>query len=262
MYGNAWGPGNGRGNAQPVTIGLIAANVLVFLSIFALRNGNPFLPFLVLDSGSLPWMPWTLLTWSIVPGADLFGMLFGGMWMWWVGSSLERSWGSRTFAAFIAATTLLTGLAAWTLALALRAPFVLYGLTVATAAPTLAWCWINRRETIVFSFFFPIPALWLGWITLAFAWYSLSTASGNPFLGVAALAGPAAGWWWTTRGRYRMRAPRKGSNLRFSDFDRTPGGTAPRSRGAAGWFEAWRAKRRDARLERMFKNSGYEDDRR
>jgi len=206
-------------------------------------------------------MPWTLLTWTLVPGTDLFGVLFGGLWMWWVGSSLERSWGSRTFFLFVAATAALTGIATWCLGKLLHAPFVLYGLTVATAAPTLAWCWINRRETLIFSFFFPIPALWLGWITLAFAWYTVSTASGNPILGVAALAGPGAGWLWVTRGRYRLRGPYRGSNLRFSDFDRTPGAAASRG-GLSGWFAAWRNRRRDARLEKMFRNSGYDDDRR
>ncbi|MFM7321356.1 MAG: rhomboid family intramembrane serine protease [Armatimonadota bacterium] len=262
MIGNSWGPGGARASHTPVTIGWIAANVVVFLAIFATNGALPVLPFLPLDGESLPWMPWTVLTWALVPGRDLFGLLFGGLWMWWVGSSLERSWGSRTFALFVCSTTAITGIATWGLARVLHAPFVLYGLTVATAAPTLVWCWINRRETIVFSFLFPIPALWLGWITLGFAWYTVSTSSGNPILGIAALAGPGAGWWWATRGRYRMRGPSRGSNLRFSDFDRTPGASTPRPTGIAGWFAAWRARRRDARLERMFRNSGYDDDRR
>jgi len=35
MIGNSWGPGGVRTSQTPVTIGWIAANVLVFLAIFA-----------------------------------------------------------------------------------------------------------------------------------------------------------------------------------------------------------------------------------
>ena len=245
----------------PLTTGLIALNVLSFLGSFFLAGSpaNPT-PWLALTSSSLPAMPWTLATWALVPGTDVFGMLFGAMWLWWIGSSLERSWGTKRLGWFLLATTVASGLAVWVSGtLLFRVPFVLLGLTAASAAPTVAWCWINRHQTVLFSFFFPIPALWLGWITMAFVLYSVGSMNAQPFLGPFALAGCAVAWAWVRRGAGRSNwAPRRGSNLRFEDFDRTPGGQ--RENPSGSWWERLRRRGRDRRLERMFRNSGLDRD--
>lgn len=257
--GNQWG--GRRSDFPPLTTGLVALNVVSFLAGFFLKGSiaNPAV-WLALSSSSFPILPWTLATWAVVPGTDLFGIIFGALWLWWIGSSLERSWGTRQFGLFLLATTVASGLAVWLAAtFVFRIPFILLGLTVATAAPTLAWCWLNRHQTVVFSFLFPIPALWLGWITLAFAWYSVGAMNGQPFLGIFALAGPALAWFWVRRGVGRVRwAPRKGSNLRFEDFDRTPGGGRENPQG--NWWDRLKRRSRDKRLERMFRNSGFDRD--
>ena len=236
-------------------------NVVVFLAGFFLKASpaDPAL-WLALTSSSFPVLPWTLATWAVVPDTDIFGIIFGGLWLWWIGSSLERAWGTRRFAEFLLATTATTGIAVWLAGhFLLRVPFVLLGMTVASAAPTLAWCWLNRHQTVVFSFLFPIPALWLGWITLAFAWYQVGGMNGQPLLGLFALAGPALAWFWVRRGVGRSGwAPRKGSNLRFEDFDRTPGGRTENPKG--GFWDRLRRRGRDKRLERMFRNSGFDRD--
>lgn len=269
MYGGNYRTSGGfrptrtGGGDTPLTYAIIGMNILTFLTGFFLMRAavNP-LEYLVFSDASLPRFPWTLLTWPLVSGLDIFSLVFGALWMFWVSSSLERAWGTRTYAGFLAATSVLTGLSVWLGSLLLKTPFLLLGLWLASAAPTVAWCRINRRETVVMSFFFPVPAPILGWITLAFTWFGVSMNSGHPLLGLFATAGGFAAWWWVDRGREMMRRrPAGGGNLRFDNF-----GSETEDGGAGNPIIRWKRdrekKKRDQKLEEMFKRSGYDGDER
>lgn len=263
-YRNSGGfrPASARGADTPVTFTLIGANVLTFLvSFFLMKVPDNPLNQLVFASPYALARPWTVLTWPLVSDGDLFGLLFGSLWMYWIGSSLERAWGTRAFAGFLAATTVLTALTTWIGSLVLGAPAVLLGLYLASTAPTVAWCLINRRETIVIYFVVPVPAPILGWLTMGFTWYAVSRSGGHPLLGLFALSGAAAAWWWVTIGREILRnRGRGGANARFADFRRetdTPGRGNPLAR----WRAERERKKQDQKLQEMFRRSGYDDDR-
>lgn len=266
MYGkNYQRSGGTRGPLRvadiPVTWSLIGVSVATFLiGFFTMRASISPLEPLVFSHNFLRY-PWALLTWPLVSSVDLFGVIFTSLWAFWVCGSLERAWGAKRFLAFFFATAALTGLTTWGGARLLGVPFfALYGLGTAVAAPTIAWCHINRRETIVFNFLFPIPAPVLAWLTAAFTWFSVSTSGHHPLLGLFALSGCAAARWWITGGALPMRRPKADpkSNIRFADFDREMREGASRNP-LTRWKEEKQRRERDKKLEEMFKRSGFDD---
>jgi membrane associated rhomboid family serine protease len=221
----------------PVTLSWVAATIVVFLAgFFGMTSGLEQRLAQLLGLGFLaPWVaPWTLLTWPLV-GNGLVSLIFGSLWAVMTCSSLERSWGSKRYLGFLAASILITGLSVTLGALVLGiGPFFLGGLWAALAAPTVAWCVINRRETITLNFLFPVPAPVLMWITMALLWFSVSSTVRHPLLGLFSLAGCGFAYWYVVRGREWLDNLGRGktgakNNLRFQDFDRDVRPTAARA---------------------------------
>lgn len=259
------------GSGIPVTITLIAANVVTFLVAFFTLGSNP-LVFLEFTNRTFPVFFWTVLTWPLVAPVDLIGLLFGGLWAYWIGGSLERSWGTRAFLTFLIATSALTALTLWLGGALLGVPVRAQGLWLAIAAPTIAWCVVNAREVIRFYAIIPVPAPILAWLTVALTWFQVSMGSGSPFVGAFALSGCAAAYWYARSGRYRYQGyPRSGGTfgglrmqggggrpgdppLRFRDFDRDPPVARPMN--PLRWLKAWNERRK---LEALWKRSNLQD---
>lgn len=253
----------------PVTLSWVAATIVVFLAgFFGMTSGLDERLLAWLGLGIVPsWVaPWTLLTWPLV-GTGFVGLIFGTMWAVMTCSSLERAWGSKRYLLFLLASTLITGLSVALGALALGiGPFFMGGLWAALAAPTVAWCVINRRETITLNFIFPVPAPVLMWITMALLWFSVSSVAKHPLLGLFSLAGCGFAYWYVIRGREWIDGLGGGkvggkNNLRFDDFDRDVRPTAKTGANPVNrWKEERERRERDRRLEEMFRRSGYDDD--
>jgi hypothetical protein len=239
----------------PVTITLLAANVLSFFFVASLPGGGPF-QYLLFRSDAWPARFWTLFTWPLVGAGDPLGLIFALGWGFLFGGSLERAWGTRTFLWFLLGVSGLTALTVWAGSLLLQTDALLAGLWVAMAAPAVAWSVINARETMSL-FFLPIPAPWMAAVAMAIAWYH----TGPPFLGLFALSGCAAAYWYARHGRDALGGygrPRRSSGgeppLRFRDFDREP---APRR---GGGIKRWLDDRRQRReLEKLLRRSGFSD---
>lgn len=255
-----------RPSDTPVTLILIGANVLTFLLMFFIQ-GPWLLQGLGLTSGSLRF-PWTALTWPLLGIGGPLALVFNGLWAWSIGSSQERAWGHRAFLSFVLTSTLLTSV---TVFLALyflpQARLSVFGgLSMAMAPVTIAWCWINRRETIVFNFLFPIPALWIAGITAAFTFFSTAAMLGNPFAGIAGLSGCAYALWYARGGREwlaaRFNRNRHQPNPRFVDLARDVRGAKTNKNPIQKAREEKERKERDAKIAEMFRNSGYKDDER
>jgi hypothetical protein len=264
-----------RYNTIPVTVTLIGANVVTFLIAFftmraALPPGGPFW-WLTFNGSIWPRYFWTLITWPLVSPVDLINLLFGCLWAYWVCGSLERSWGPRVFAVFLVATSALTALTLWGGGILLRAPSFAQGIWLASAAPTIAWCAINRSEVIRLYAVIPIPAPILAVLTVALTWFSVSMSAGHPLMGLFALSGCAAAYWYATQGRYAYRgytrqgggnfgtrrSTRPETALRFRDFDQERGG---RRRGGFDPLRWWKDRQERKRLEEIFRRSGFTDE--
>jgi membrane associated rhomboid family serine protease len=246
----------------PLTIILIGASVLTFLLDFFLR-GDWLVRGLALTAESLHF-PWTVVTWPLL-GVGLLGTIFTGLWVWTLGGSMERAWGTARLLKFFLATTLITSLTVLPVLLLLGAPGAAFaGLSTAFSPVALAWCWINRRETILFNFIFPIPALWIAALTAAFVFFGTASALGNPFAGFAGLSGCAAAWWWVRGGEEwaekRFGKHKKTPNLRFADLDKDIRGARPSNNPFKKAREERERQDRDKKIAEMFRNSGYKDE--
>ena len=180
--------------------------------------------------------------------------------------------GTRTFAVFFAATTLLTAVGVWVGAHLLHTVSGMAGVWLAVAPVTIAWCLLNRRETVMLSFFIPVPAIWIAWITVAMVWYLM----GPPLLGIFALSGCAGAWWYVTKGRsgggrgslfggLKNNGTTANTNTRFRNFDHeVRGDRADTGRSKMDLLGRMRdeqeRRRRDKQLEDMFRRSGYDTD--
>jgi membrane associated rhomboid family serine protease len=246
----------------PITLILIAANVLTFLILYFAR-GMWLAQALALTLGNLRF-PWTVVTWPLLGLGSAMGILFTSLWAWMIGGSLERGWGYRTYGFFVLTTTLLTSLATllWQ---ALVSPVgFIAGLSLALTPVTVAWCWINRRETILFSFVFPVPALAIAAISVGFAFFETGQVLGSPFAGVVALVGSGYAWWYVRGGRdwlsRRFSKTKHAPNLRFADLDKDVRGAKPTANPFQKAKEEKERRERDKKIAEMFRNSGYEDD--
>lgn len=247
----------------PVTITLIAANAVTFLIGFSTFNrggAGPggLLSWLVFSSLTWPTDFWTPVTWPLVAPIDLIGLLFGGLWAYWMGGSLERSWGTRAFLLFLAATSALTALTLYGGGMLLGVPVIARGLWLAIAAPTIAWCVLNAREVIRLYAVIPVPAPILAWLTIGLTWFQVSISGGHPLLGLFALSGCAAAYWYARNGSRFFGGLGVGKRgeppLRFRDFDRTP--AARRGFSLRRWLDERRQRRE---LEKLLKRSGFSD---
>ena len=237
----------------PVTVTIIALNVVSFFCGEILRASSPF-HWLTFNSMLFPQRFWTLFTWPLAGGGHPFNLLLMCMWAFWVCGSLERSWGLKTFLAFFFGCAGLMALSVWIGGGLIGVPLIpLAGLYLAVAAPTVAWCVVNAREAIMLYGVFRIPAPVLLALTLVVVWYEL----GSGVVGLFGLISCGVAYWYARYGRFMLRgfAPSRSQSpppLRILDEDRVS------SRGGlAGWL---RAKQEQRKLEKLWKNSTKNDD--
>lgn len=263
------------GGGFPASISLVVVTVLSFF-VFAIGQGTvtPLGNALAFDSDTFPMFAWTLVTWPLV-NAEFVGTLFSAIALWMFCGSLERAWGTKTFLTFFFGLAAFTAATYWVGGLLLGRAVGLAGMYFALGAPVVAWCAINRRETVLL-YFFPVPAMLVAAITVVALWYQAGPARGVPLLGLFVLPSCALAYWFTTNAKYRFadngaarlrrvpsvaRGSRDGGGStasgspRFRDFDRE--NIAPPSfwRNPLKW---WKDRQERKRLERIFRNSGYD----
>ena len=210
----------------PLTKWIIAINVFLLLA-------SAFFPVAQFVSFVAPtsWIfPWTALTYPLF-SPDPIGLLFYGLLLWFVGGSLERSWGTRFYAIYFAAMSVITALGMSLGAWLYNAQFSLsYYLPL--AALFLAWAMLNPNLEIRLYGIIPILAKWLALGQVLIIFFTHSSRA-YPLLGFFALSGCAASYYWVrTRAwrdislyssmpNYTTRAPkpkRTKRNRRDDDF--------------------------------------------
>jgi hypothetical protein len=244
------------GKYTPATIVLVATNVVAFFAIASTHSTALIEWFGFLDPHFIT-RPWTFLTWPFVGAYHPINLLFASLWALTVCGSLERSWGTRHFLAFMAAVSALTALTLLIGGRILDLPANLYGLWVGIAAPTMAWCAINRFEKMCF-WGFPIPAPLIAIFVVVLVWFE----QGTPLRGLFALSGCAVGWWYGMNGRFayrgyaQNRSPfdrfREKPGLRLVDLenDVRPGGSVFDRINPWRIYRSWRVRREVEKLMR------------
>jgi membrane associated rhomboid family serine protease len=181
----------------PVTLGIVLANVAVFIaqtvSAFGLPDGGlesvlALIPHKVFSD----FQVWRLVTATfchVGPWHLLWNMVF----LWWFGRELEALYGSREFLVFYVLAGILSSLA-WalaTLAAAPARPAMMLGASGAVMAVTVLYTLYNPRHPIRLYFLFPIEMRWLVLIYLGVDFYGLFGPNYSPVAHVAHLAGAA-----------------------------------------------------------------------
>ncbi len=209
--------------SYPLTKVIILINVLTLIvGVFV-----PIAPWLTF-SAPFSWrLPWTALTYPLY-SADPFGLLFYGLWLYFVGGSLERSWGTRFFATYFFLMAIITALGITLGAFVLKGAFPVFN-TMPLAALTVAWCMLNPDLEIRLWGIIPILAKWLAVGEVLIILFTYGRI--HPLAGVFALSGCAASYWWVRTRAWRdvalyssmpvtPRAPeaKKKRNRRDDDF--------------------------------------------
>lgn len=215
----------------PVTWALIGANVLTFVAAFV-GGGNLWSPF-VFHPETVAARPWSVLTYPLVASGGILWLLLGSYMLWLFGGSLERGWGVRDYLLFLGLVSAATAVGIWLGAMMTRIASPLAGPWMVLAASVLAWSLINPGERLLLYFVLPIQARWLAAGSAVLVFFSF------PFpLGLFALGGLAAAWWYVRRGRYATLRPSR----------ERPGGRLTLN--PVALYRRWRLKRQFTRLMR------------
>ncbi len=182
----------------PVVRAVLVATVAVFLAFFlTLRSGpsiGQWLAFSLPGAGGLPWYarPWTWFLYPVLETSPI-SLLCQGLWLWIVGGMLERSWGSRNFAAIFAALTLIAA-AAFVAAHYLFGPAVLLaGLILPLSGLTVAWAALEPDMEVNLWGCLPLKAKLIALIDVLLVYFFFGFAYG-PLIALFTVAAPAAAW--------------------------------------------------------------------
>jgi membrane associated rhomboid family serine protease len=154
----------------PVTKAIMVLCGLFFLLyyVFQLLNYGYLTDLLILNPAAIFHAPWTLITYPLVNPAPLT-LIFGLLWLWFIGGTLERTWGSWLYFSFSILVTILTGVAMSLVAyFFLGGDFRIFDLWLPLVAITWAWSGVYPDQEMLFFGIIPIKAQWLAWINAAF----------------------------------------------------------------------------------------------
>ena len=163
---------------------IIGANIAFYiLQMFA--NGT--LAFLALDPAAiLRGEVWRIFTYALLPSSGGISLLFFCLFYNWVGTSLERIWGSAKFTIYYISGVLLTSLAAILVYLVDGIPLVMAGAPYVSSALFFAYA-IYNSEAQIYFFFIPVKMKWVAWLEAALYVFKMFEALSAGLLGLAVM---------------------------------------------------------------------------
>ena len=205
--------------------------------------------------------PWRLFTYIFFPPAGLFGLLFRVGFLYWIFGSLERSWGTRIFAVFAAAATVIPVLGLLAGSAIARTP-IFCDPSLPVAAGAVAWGLLNAEEQVCI-WFIPMPGIAVSFLGVLLVFFDYGGIS--PVLIPFALLGCAFAYLWVTRRAWEFRGyagarkPRGGFGRKQPKLRMVPPRTATpkddrfsiRDLNPIEWIAR---KRRRAKFERLMKD--------
>ena len=131
---------------------------------------------------------WTLFTYPFLEGLQPIFLLLQVMWLYWVGTMLERDHGTRKFVYLWLAVSAL-GALAMTL---MRSSAM--GMLIPDAI--LVTIWATRYPNMIIRLFMciPVAAKWIGLIVVASVFFKYASGPGQILVGFASISGCIVGW--------------------------------------------------------------------
>lgn len=202
----------------PVTWSFIAAMAVGFLLTFF--GAASFVQLLAFQADAALARPWSFLTYPFAilqPGSAFFFLLLSGLWLYQMGSAVERDLGAQRYLGVFFGFALLGSLAVWLFSgLAPRAG-ALYGGLLPVGALTMIWAARNSHAQVMFFGLVPVTAKVLAAITAGIVFFGIGSM--HPIYGLAALLPLALAWFWALD-RLPLRYPVGGSTYNPARVDR------------------------------------------
>ena len=148
--------------------------------------------------------PWSFVTYQFLHG-EPFGLFFGTLVLYILGSALETEWGTGEFAVFWLVSTLGASLAALVTGSVLASGGVVTG-----ASMLFAFAFLFPETQFLIFFVIPVKVKWLAWLAAAMLGWDFVKAilAGRPGAGFVTVAGAGAGFlffWIRHHGRFKAR---------------------------------------------------------
>lgn len=176
-----------RKSGAPASYVIIAAIVIAFLGSWLTRNA-PF-EALYFRSDLATTQPWRVLTYFLaINSFDVIGTIFSALWMYWIGTTVERELGSGRFVAFFAAMVLIPSLLIWVGVAMLGATGILSSPYLPIAGITIAWATRNPLSQVMLMMVIPVQARWIGWLVAIIVFFSYGAIYEAPLMGAFAAA--------------------------------------------------------------------------
>ncbi len=175
-----------RRQSAPVSVAIcILLAVGAFLGTFANNLSAQVLQF---DGNVFPKF-WTLLTYPYIGFVSLF-LIFGILWIYWIGSMVERDLGSKKFAI----VWLFSSVVGILPLVILKAP--VFGMLIPGAILVTIWATRNPNQIVMVFMIVPVAAKWIGIAAVLGVFLRYSGGSSQPLVGLAAVAGCIAGFFF------------------------------------------------------------------
>lgn len=208
---------------------MIAISVC-FLVNWAMAATQPLLVALMLNTADALSKPWTLLTYPFaLPGAAIWTAVFGTLWLWMVGTTVERDIGAGPYLGSFFGFALLGGALIQAGSIA-SGPYLLTGSVIPVGCITMMWGARNRNQIVKLCGLVPVSAAVLCGLTALFAF--LGMGLGTPLMGLLGVLPMALAWFWAadqlpvrypvaskvTDGQRRSAAERKREREHFNQY--------------------------------------------
>jgi hypothetical protein len=188
-----------RRQGAPITVGLVLALVLAAIAFSAARSTD--IETFVFDSD---WLhhPWSIVTYPFLASpfagtGSLIGFIFFTLWLFWIGSSLEREAGAQTYSALLATMTVAPALFLWIGTLLMQSHgMAIGGAMLPEAGLTVAWGTRNPRAVVMLWGILPIQGLWIA--ILSALGILITFGNGSIPFGIFAAAHLVIAWAWGT----------------------------------------------------------------
>lgn len=159
-------------------------NILIYvLRMFTAANDPMALSFLYMNGAMvLRGEVWRILTYVFVPASSsLFMVLISLYFYYWIGSTLERQWGTAKFTLYYVSGVLLTAIGTLVAYLITGIPYTVAGATYVNLSMFLAFACLFPNAQVLLFFIIPVKMKWLAWLDAALFVYDIVMAaiSGN-----------------------------------------------------------------------------------
>lgn len=149
-----------------IVIGNVAVYVLMLLTMRADANA---LSFLYLDGGKvLRGEIWRIITFIFVPASSSpFWLAISLYFYYWIGTSLERQWGTARFNLYYWSGVLLTAIVTIAASAISGTGYPVGGTEYVNLSMFLAFAFLFPDTRLLLFFFIPVKIKWLAWLDIA-----------------------------------------------------------------------------------------------